>query len=59
MLIVRVLPESTRWLITKKRFDEARELIIEAAKMNGKHVPEHLLIKPIVDEQVPAAKKKI
>jgi len=51
VLLFWVLPESTRWLITKKRFDEARELIIEAAKMNGKHVPEHLLIKPIVDEQ--------
>ena len=41
-----MLPESTRWLITKKRYDEATELIQKAAKMNGKSVPEHLLVVP-------------
>ena len=48
----RVLPESIRWLITKKRFDEARKLIEQAAKMNGKPVPEHLLIIPNSSQQV-------
>jgi len=40
------LPESTRWLITKKRYVEARALILEASRVNSKHVPEHLLIVP-------------
>ena len=40
------LPESTRWLVTKKRFAEARLLIEKAAKMNGKCVPQHLLVEP-------------
>ena len=43
---IRYLPESTRWLITKKRYVEARALILEAARVNNKHVPEHLLIVP-------------
>jgi len=38
------LPESTRWLITKKRYNEARTLILRAALVNKKHVPDHLLI---------------
>jgi len=40
------VPESTRWLITEKRYDEARTLIDDSAKMNKKTIPEHLLIIP-------------
>ena len=46
VLLFWQLPESTRWLVTKKRFAEARVIIEEAAKMNGKSVPQHLLIEP-------------
>ena len=49
-IISRLIPESTRWLITKKRYEEARELINQAAKMNNKFVPERLLIVPNSDE---------
>jgi len=49
-LVFYWLPESTRWLITKKRFDEARKVIEKAAKMNKKCVPEHLLIDQSVKE---------
>jgi len=40
------IPESTRWLITKKRYGEARKLIDREMKMNGKSVPDHLLTAP-------------
>ena len=43
---LRFLPESIRWLITQKRYSEARMLILRAAKINNKHVPEHLLVIP-------------
>lgn len=39
----RVVPESIRWLIAKKRYSEARLLILQAAKMNKKSVPDHLI----------------
>ena len=29
-----------------KRYDEARQLILKAAKVNGKSVPDHLLVIP-------------
>ncbi|KAK4024948.1 hypothetical protein OUZ56_010443 [Daphnia magna] len=38
-----VVPESIRWLIAKKRYSEARLLILQAAKMNKKNVPDHLI----------------
>lgn len=37
------MPESTRWLISKERYEEAHQLILEAAKENKKDVPEHLI----------------
>lgn len=46
------MPESIRWLITKKRLAEARELIDRAAKMNGKTVPEHLLFDPLKSSRI-------
>ena len=46
----RCVPESTRWLVTEKRYDEARTLIFESAKINKKTIPEHLLIIPKADE---------
>ena len=40
-----ILPESTRWLLAQKRYDEAYELILKAAKVNGKTIPIHVLEK--------------
>jgi len=37
------VPESTRWLITKKKYAAVRKLIQQAAKMNGKGLPERFL----------------
>ena len=47
----RVLSESVRWLINKKRYNEAEQVILKMAKANGKTVPPHLLIAP-TDEEV-------
>ena len=44
--ILRTVPESIRWLVATKRYDKARRLILKAAKVNGKCVPDHLLIIP-------------
>ncbi len=41
-----MVPESIRWLITKKRYPEASQLILKAAKINKKIVPKHLLLRP-------------
>lgn len=42
----RIVPESIRWLIIKKRFSEAHLLILKCAKMNKKSVPNHLIAIP-------------
>jgi len=44
--IFRIVPESIRWLISKRRYDEAGKLISKAAKVNGKVLPNHLLVAP-------------
>ena len=40
-----ILPESTRWLLAQKRYDEAYELVLKAAEVNGKTIPIHVLEK--------------
>lgn len=52
LVLYWLVPESIRWLITKKRLAEARELIDRAAKMNGKTVPEHLLFDPLKSSRI-------
>lgn len=34
LIILRLIPESPRWLITMGKYDEARKVIEGAAKMN-------------------------
>ena len=41
-LIVRFLPESPRWLISKKKFKQAEMMISKMAKINGTRVPENM-----------------
>jgi len=48
--VIRYVPESIRWLITKKKFTEVRKLVLMAAKMNGTSVPERFLIRINRDE---------
>merc|ERR550517_2251075 len=38
-----IVPESIRWLIDRKRYDEPRGLLQQAAEMNGKVIPPQLL----------------
>lgn len=38
-----LVPESVRWLIGAGKMEEAKKIIREAARVNGKEVPEHLL----------------
>lgn len=35
-----ILSESIRWLLTKRRFDEARKVLEKVAKVNGKQISE-------------------
>ncbi|XP_022106113.1 organic cation transporter protein-like [Acanthaster planci] len=41
-LILLVIPESPRWLVTKKKYKEAEKIIKRVAHFNGKSVPENL-----------------
>ncbi|PIO61019.1 hypothetical protein TELCIR_17472, partial [Teladorsagia circumcincta] len=36
----RLVPESARWLVTQRRFDDADKVLRKAAKMNGEVLPE-------------------
>ncbi|TSK98403.1 Solute carrier family 22 member 13 [Bagarius yarrelli] len=38
-----ILPESARWLLTQGRQEQAKKIILNAARINGKQVPEYLL----------------
>ncbi|KAI5617170.1 solute carrier family 22, member 13 [Silurus asotus] len=38
-----ILPESARWLLTQGRQEEAKKIILKAARINGRNVPEYLL----------------
>ncbi|XP_038058409.1 organic cation transporter protein-like [Patiria miniata] len=42
-LMLIILPESPRWLISKGRFKEAKKIITKIAKVNGTKVPDNLL----------------
>lgn len=50
----RIIPESVRWLIVKKRIREAGIIIQKAAKMNNKPLSEEILqafeIKPVCEK---------
>jgi len=47
-IILFWLPESPRWLVAKGRMDEAKKVLSDASKKNGKYVPpsEIMLTKP-------------
>lgn len=41
--MIRILPESARWLLTQGRKNEAIQEIQKAAKVNGRTIPQGLL----------------
>ena len=43
IVILIGIPESTRWLISKNRLQQARKQILRIANINKSSVPEHLL----------------
>jgi len=58
LIIPCILPESTRWLLAQKRYDEAYELILKAAKVNGKTIPIHVLEKLQVQSMTKSIEQK-
>ena len=44
------LPESVRWLVSKKRYEEAQKIFLEASRNNGRTIPENLIAIPPADE---------
>ncbi|KAM9436462.1 solute carrier family 22 member 13b [Clarias gariepinus] len=40
-----ILPESARWLLTQGRQEEAKKIILNAARINGRKVSDSLLVK--------------
>lgn len=55
-LFFRFIPESSRWLITKNRIDEAKRLILAAAKINKKEIDEQKLTQLITPEKTEVEK---
>jgi len=45
LAITYFLPESTRWLLSQNRYNEAHQLILDAAKFNDRTVPHHIMDK--------------
>ena len=43
IVILLWIPESTRWLISKKMYEKAKKQVLKIAKMNRTTVPESLL----------------
>ncbi|XP_072167135.1 organic cation transporter protein-like [Diadema setosum] len=43
LLIVTIIPESMRWLLTQGRADEAEQILQKFAKFNGKELPQPVL----------------
>lgn len=52
----RVIPESPRWLISRGRIPEAQVVIRKMASVNGVELPEEMLKKITVDENVQAVR---
>jgi len=51
------LPESARWLASRKRYSEAKEIFLEAAKINKKILPANLLVIPDSNNQINQTEK--
>jgi len=49
--ILWFIPESTRWLISKKRYEKATQLILKAAEMNRKLIPVHFTLQQQQEQQ--------
>ncbi|XP_069126049.1 organic cation transporter protein-like [Argopecten irradians] len=54
-----VLPESTRWLLSRGRTEEAYETIRKMAKVNKKPMPKHLDAKPPINQKSHVGFKEI
>jgi len=49
------IPESTRWLISKHRYEEAKQLILKAAETNHKLIPIHFTIEQHKKDEIRSA----
>jgi MFS family permease len=54
-LLVLWLPESPRWLVRRKRFDEARSILLDVARQNRVTLPPFRLVSKAADRSLAAA----
>ena len=51
LLILSIVPESPRWLMTQGKYDKAEKIIRKAAEVNDKKVPEPLFDEAQIKEE--------
>lgn len=54
-----ILPESVRWLLAEKRFEEAENVVRKAAHVNKVYLPEHVFAREISKGNVPSQRHTV
>lgn len=51
LIVALAAPESPRWLIAKKRFDDASKILARGAKLNNRPVPQAFVFPAVKEEE--------